>query len=126
AKVSSFVSIGQTILGILFSRKKLSVGTVSRGGTAARGVTRAARESGDVDRAEARLAEVDAELADLQAELETRIETLRALDNSATEPLETVSVSPMKKNIATLAWGLAWQPFYHPAENAPLEPAWEP
>lgn len=125
AQVSTVVSVGQTILGALFGRKRISAGTVSRGATAARGATRAVKESGDVARAEARLADVERELADLHTEISRRVDALRSLAGSGSEPLLTVSIRPMKKNIAMLAWGLAWQPFYVAGDGI-TEPAWEP
>jgi hypothetical protein len=50
-KLQTAVSIGATLVGALFGRKALSASTLGRATTAARGVSRTMKESGDVQRA---------------------------------------------------------------------------
>ena len=47
-KLQAAVSIGATLVGALFGRKAISVGTLGRATTAARGMSRTMKEAGDV------------------------------------------------------------------------------
>lgn len=123
AKANTGISILSSIFGALTGRKSVS-GAVSKGATAMRSATRAWQQSGDVGRAEERLAGIAEEEAELNAELEQAIAAAKAgLDSDAT-PLETESIKPLKKNIAVTIAGLAWIPFYDTG-GGQLEPAFE-
>jgi uncharacterized protein YfcZ (UPF0381/DUF406 family) len=121
AKANTGISILSGVFGALFGRKSVS-GAVSRGATAMRSATRAWQQSGDVGRAEDRLADLAQEEAALNAELEKAIQATREGFDIEREPLETESIKPMKKNIVITAAGLAWIPHYD-VGGGPLETA---
>jgi hypothetical protein len=72
------VSVGAAVLTALFGRKKLSYSTIGRGTTAARGAARTLEQREDVKRAKENLAAAQQELAELEAELEEKIDQLRS------------------------------------------------
>ena len=122
AKVSTAVSIGQTILGVLLGRKA-SISTITGGARSARGASKAWKESGDVKSAEARLEETEQEIADLNAEAQEQIEAMKKQCDPAALEFTTTSIRPLKKNIVVQAFGLAWLPYLNKPSG--LEPAWQ-
>jgi hypothetical protein len=104
-KLQSAVSIGSTLLGALLGRKALSMSTLGRATTAARGMGRVVKESQDIAGAEARVTEAQSELAELEAELAS--ETAK-LESVAAVPIEALDVKPKRGGvdvrIVTLAW----------------------
>ena len=122
AKIGTALSIGQTILGALFGRKSLP--TLSQSSSAARSAARAFQQSGDVDRAQDRLADLEAQLADLHRERDARLRDLPIASHPDLLPLTKIPIRALKKNIAIAATGLAWLPYYQTSDGA-LEPAWD-
>lgn len=106
--VQTAVSVGATVLGALLGRKAFSASTLGRATTAARGVSRSAKEAEDVVRADARVAEVEAEVAALQAELQREIDTAAAI--GADEPIETVAIKTKRGGVDVRIVALAWCP----------------
>jgi uncharacterized protein DUF87 len=78
AGLQTAVSAGATILTAIFGRKKLSYSTIGRGTTTARGAARAMEQREDVERAKENLAQAQAELEDLRAEIEEKVAGMRA------------------------------------------------
>jgi hypothetical protein len=78
AGVQTAVSVGATILTAMFGRKMASYSTIGRGTTAARGAARAMEQQQDVERAKANLDAAQRELDDLNAEVEEKVNALRA------------------------------------------------
>ena len=74
----TMVSVGATVLGALFGRKAVSLSTLGRATTAARGVGRSVKETEDVGRAQQRQQEAERELKALEAELAEEIAALSA------------------------------------------------
>jgi len=108
SKMGTMFSIGTTVLGALMGRKAISATTISRAGSSLRSVSRSAKESADVGRAEETVARVSEQLASL----ETRLEEEAAAIGSAMDPmaveLETVAIKPKKANIHTRLVTLVW------------------
>jgi hypothetical protein len=77
AGLQTAVSAGATILTAIFGRKKLNYSTIGRGTTTARGAARAMEQREDVKRAKENLAQAQAELDDLSAELEEKVAGMR-------------------------------------------------
>ena len=106
-KLQSAVSIGATMLGALLGRKTVSMSTLGRATTAARGVSRSIKESQDIARAEERAKEAQEELADLQAEIEQEVGGI-ASAGADTIPVETIEIKPKRGavdvRLVTLAW----------------------
>ncbi len=104
-KLSSVVSIGESLLGSFFGRKRSTITT------AVRGIGRIQDESSDVARAQATAEHLRAELAELQAELEREIDGLAASFDAQSEPLESVTIAPKSSDIVVHFVGLGWVPF---------------
>ena len=107
-KMQTAVSIGATVIGALMGRKALSMSTLGRATTAARGVGRSAKEAEDVARADARVADLQSELAALQAALEADIAALAA--GASDEPLEQIAIKPKRGGVDVRLVALAWRP----------------
>ena len=114
-KLSSVVSIGESLLGSFFGRKRSTIST------AVRGFGRMQDESGDVARAQANADSIRTQLSDLQAELQREIDTLAAGFDAQSEPLETVTIAPKGSDIVIHFVGLAWVPF---KASEPGQGAW--
>jgi hypothetical protein len=108
-KVQTGLSVGATILGALFGRKTLGVGTIGRATTAARGVGRSMKENDDIRRASEN---VEA-LRQRQKELEDQIveETKKIADGTdATASIDRVSLAPKRGSVSVQLVGLGWLP----------------
>jgi hypothetical protein len=123
AKMQTAISFGATILGGLFGRKALSMGSVGRVATSARGVARSMKESADVVRAGETLAAIAEQQQELNAQLEAEIAELSSTSDPATEKLDTISIKPKKKDISVRLLTLAWAPHTR-QPDAPPRPAW--
>ncbi|HSK65271.1 MAG TPA: DUF87 domain-containing protein [Pyrinomonadaceae bacterium] len=122
-KLQTAISFGATLLSSFMGRKRVSMSTIGRATTAARGVGRSVKESNDIGRAEDNVAVVTQKLADLEAEFNAEVEALgRAYD--AQERLDTVSLKPTKANINVKLLTLVWAPFWQDAQQD-FKPAWE-
>jgi hypothetical protein len=106
------ISVGATLLGALFGRKAVSVGSIGRATTAARGVGRTMKERQDVDGAEQSVEAVRQKLAELEAELQSEIAELTSATELANFPVESASVKPRKSDIAVSGVSLAWVPYW--------------
>lgn len=119
-KMNTAVSVGAGILGALFGRKAVSVGTIGRASSAARSASRIGRESQDVARADESLEVVRQRLADLQAESESEIAALAASFEGEAVALREVSVTPRKSDIAVGQMALVWAPFRKDGDGFPV------
>ncbi len=70
AQMQTAISVGATVLGALFGRKKFSTSTMGRATTAVRGVSRSMDQAGDVGRAKDTVESLKQRQADLQAEFQ--------------------------------------------------------
>jgi hypothetical protein len=121
-KLQTAVSMGTAIFGALFGKKKLSSTNISRMGTAARGVGRLQKSSGDVARAEESAEQVQARLAALTEEVEDQVTKFDEGFDAQREPLETVTLKPKAGALHVHAVGLAWMPWRETPEGR--RPAW--
>jgi hypothetical protein len=103
------VSIGATMLGALMGRRAVSLSTLGRATTAARGVGRSAKETEDVAKAQVRLQEAQAELAALEAELQQEVAALEG-GASGGVALETIEIKPKRGGVDIRIVALAWKP----------------
>jgi hypothetical protein len=110
-KMQTAVSLGATVLGAIFGRKLTSVGNVGRATTAARGAGRAARERGDIARAQESVEALSNQLAELEREFEESLENARTdVDDTALE-LEELAIRPKKADISIERVVLTWTPW---------------
>jgi hypothetical protein len=117
------ISVGATILGAFLGRKSISVSTIGRATTAARGAGRVLKESQDVGRARETVAAVDEAIAALDAQFKAEADALGASTDPLTEPLETLALKPLRQNISVRLVALAWAPCWRDRAGA-ITPAW--
>jgi hypothetical protein len=117
------ISFGATLLSGLLGRKGVSLTTMGRATTAARGVSRSMKESADVARAGETVEAVTKQLQELNAELELEISQLTSASDASTEALQTISIKPKKKDVQVKLLTLVWAPHVQEAGKPP-EPAW--
>ncbi|MCA9320812.1 MAG: DUF87 domain-containing protein [Planctomycetes bacterium] len=110
-KTNTMISIGATILGALFGRKAKSIGTVGRAATAARGLGRAAKERGDIERAEETLEALRPDLEALEREMEDEVAALQASFDPDTLDLDETRITPRKSDIAVEGPMIVWTPW---------------
>jgi hypothetical protein len=108
-KLQTAVSIGATMLGALMGRRAVSLSTLGRATTAARGVGRAAKETEDVAKARERLQEAQAELAALEAELQQEVATLEGTASGGID-VETIEIKAKRGGVDVRIVALAWKP----------------
>lgn len=102
------ISVGATILGALFGRKAVSVGTVGRATTAMRGAGRAMREKGDIQRASESVEAVQERLEALQQEFDAEAARVQGACDPMALDLQRVQIRPRKSDVTVTAVALAW------------------
>ena len=114
AKLSAAVSVGTALLGAIFGRGR-SLSSASRVGTAVRRTGSIARESGDVERAEETLAQVQADKDALQAQFQQELDGLQGSFDAQSEPLKEIVVRPKAGDIEMRFLGIGWVPYIEDA-----------
>jgi hypothetical protein len=109
-KMSAAVSLGATVLGALFGRKAVSVGTLGRATTAARGVSRVGRQAQDVARAQATVDALVAQRDEMAAALEAEVAQIQAEWSADADALERVVVKPKRGGVQPQLVALVWRP----------------
>jgi hypothetical protein len=108
SKLDTALSVGTALLGALLGRKRVSVTSVSRAGTAARRASNMRKQSGDVKRAQERLAALEQETEDLKAEFDAEVAQLEDAFNAQNDELSDVLVRASSANIQIKWLGIAW------------------
>lgn len=109
SKAQAAVSLGATVLGALLGRKAVSMSTLGRATTAARGVGRSMKETQDIAKAQDKAASAEAELKALEAELAEEIAALAATDTTQGD-LDTIEIAPKRGAVDVRLVALAWKP----------------
>ena len=108
-KLQTGLSVGATILGALFGRKAIGVGSLGRATTAARGVGRTMKETDDIRRANENLSVLEERARALEEEVAQ--ETRRIIEQfDAAGELERLSLAPKRGQVAVQLVGLGWLP----------------
>ncbi|MFZ0749843.1 MAG: hypothetical protein WAM70_10830, partial [Pyrinomonadaceae bacterium] len=123
-KVQTAISFGATLLSSFFGRKTVSLSTLGRATTAARGVSKTMKESSDVGRAQETVEAVNQQLGDLDAQLKAETEAIQRSGDPQTEELEKVNLKPTKSNISVKLLSLVWTPQWRDSQGQ-LTSAWE-
>jgi hypothetical protein len=108
-KIQAAVSIGATLVGALFGRKALSASTLGRATTAARGVSRTMKESGDVQRASESAQAVRDQVKELDEQVRRETQAIAAEFDRA-PVLEQVTLVPKRGQITVQLVALGWDP----------------
>jgi hypothetical protein len=109
-KMSTAVSFGATVMGALLGRKAVSLSTLGRATTAARGVGRMGREAQDVARAQATLDALTTQREDLAAALEAELQRVQQDWSAGGETFERVVVKPKRGGVQPQLVALVWRP----------------
>ena len=123
-KLQTAISFGATLLSSFMGRKAVSLSTLGRATTAARGVSRSMKEAEDVGRAQETVEAIKQQLADLDTQFKAETDALEKSADPQTEALEKVNLKPAKANIAIKLVTLAWAPYWRDAHGQ-VSPAWE-
>jgi hypothetical protein len=110
AKMGAAVSVGAAIFGALLGRKAVSAATLGRATTAARGVSKIGKEAEDVTRATETVSALKAQLAELEAKVETALQDVSADWDLSNEPFERVLVKPKRGGVSVQLVALVWVP----------------
>ena len=107
-KIHTALSVGTSLLGALFGRKKISVTNVGRIGTAARSAGRIGREGNDVARAEESLEVFRQRHTGLANEFDQETSRLQTQFDPAGVTIEHESIRPRKSDIEVKEVALVW------------------
>jgi hypothetical protein len=110
-KIQTAISFGATLLSSFMGRKKVSIATLGRATTAARGVNRSMKEAEDVTRVQETLAAVSEQLSELESQFQAETQALEKSIDPQTEQFERISLKPTKANIAVKLVTFAWAPY---------------
>src|SRR6201988_3639804 len=116
-KLQTAISFGATLLSSFMGRKSVSLGTLGRATTAARGVSRSMKESQDVGRAQETVGSITQQLADLDDDFKAETAKLEQSFDPQTEQLDKVSLKPTKANISVKLLTLVWAPYWVDAQG---------
>ena len=108
-KLQTAISVGATRVGALLGRKALDSGTIGRATTAARGVGRTMKESGDVQRASESVDAVRSQVTELDDQIRRETQAIVA-EFDRPPDLEQVSLVPKRGQINVQLVALGWDP----------------
>ncbi len=123
AKMDTAISVGGAILGAIFGRGKVGVGTLGKVATASRGAGRAVQQAGDVTRAAESLEAARQQYADLEARLQEEVDALGAAYDAQQETLDTTVVKAKAADVHIQLVALCWVPRTRDASGR-LTDAW--
>ena len=110
-KKDSWISMGSSLLGALFSRKLKSTGNVGRASSAAKSLGRASKEKADVERAMRDLEAQKEKLAVLEGDLAEKITEVQEKYNGEDVVVDEIIVRPRKSDLAVSEPVLVWTPW---------------
>ncbi|HEX8032012.1 MAG TPA: hypothetical protein VF491_26310, partial [Vicinamibacterales bacterium] len=110
AKMGAALSVGATIFGALLGRKAISASSLGRATTAARGMSKLGKESQDVTRATENVNALKAQLAEIEASMQSDIQAVTADWDLANEPFERALVKPKRGGVSVQLVALVWVP----------------
>jgi hypothetical protein len=116
-KLQTAVSMGATVLGALFGRKKLSASTLGKATTAARGMGRTMKESEDIGRAQDSLEALRQQKGDFEAQVQAEVDALGGRMDPATDVCDPVALKPKRTDLSVQVVGLAWAPSWVDAQG---------
>jgi hypothetical protein len=108
-QMQTAVSFGATLLGAFLGRKGAG-GSIGRASSAARGISRTMRQSGDISRARETVETLRTQLNDLEADFRAEADALEAAIDPLSEELEVIAVRPKRTDVAVETVALVWVP----------------
>ena len=109
-RLDTVVSVGAALIGSLLGRRRVSLSSASRIGTAVRKAGRMSKESGDVARAEENLAVRKERLEELEAKLNEELAAMSSAYDAQNEKLERVVIRPKSSGLQVDFVGIGWVP----------------
>jgi len=110
AKFDTAISFGTAVLGAVLGRKRISITSASRMGTAMRKAGSAKKQAGDVRRAQETAESVKAQLEELQVAFEDEVNNLDDAYDAQDEELKETLVRPKTTEIDIRFVSLGWAP----------------
>lgn len=121
--LETVINLGSTVLGALFSRKKLSSSTLTKAATSARGATKSLKDQSDVSRAKLQIEDLDQQIAELDERFRAEVSELDRHSDPISDSIEIVLIRPKKTNIRPMLVALTWAPHWR-LEDGAVVPAW--
>jgi hypothetical protein len=109
--VQSVLSVGTTLLGALFSRKKASVSNVTRAASAMKNASKIGKERSDIGHAEESIESLQQQMEELEAQFQTDTEAVKAAYSSDKLELGPFPIAPRKSDLAIEKVALVWTPW---------------
>ena len=109
-KLQTGLSVGATILGAIFGRKAIGVGSLGRATTAARGVGRSMKETDDIRRANENLGAARGAGARARGRNGRRRRAGSPSSSTLRATVERVSLAPKRGQVSVQLVGLGWLP----------------
>jgi hypothetical protein len=110
SKLQAGVSLAATIAGALLGRKAVSVGTLGRATTTARGMGRIGREAQDVERAQANVAALRETRDQLATDVAREMQQVAATFDASSEEFTRVLLKPKRGSVSVQVVALVWMP----------------
>lgn len=108
SKLQTALSVGATIAGALFGGGKSS--TLGRATTAARGVSRAAKENADIQRAQEDVKAIDNQIKTIERDIEDEVDRITSSTEALSEELDSVALKPKSTGVSVRVLSLVWIP----------------
>jgi len=108
--VEAAVSVGTSLLGALFGRRRISATNISRMGTAARSVSRTAKDRADVAQAGESLETLESKKRQMESELEAQLQAIPETVDPQKVELSTVELKPRRSDVVVQTVSLVWLP----------------
>ena len=115
-KMDTVVRVGTTLLGAFLGGGRRR-STLSQIGVTARSAGRMSKEASDVKRAEEKLDDLQAEYANLDADLQREMDHIDLAFTPETAELETIEVTPKQTDMHVTELALAWVPYCRDADG---------
>jgi hypothetical protein len=122
-QMETALSFGTTILGGFLGRKRISAGSLGRARSTASRASRSMKEARDVERAQGNVEAAQNRLRQLEADFNADTAALAARIDPSTELLETASIRPTRTDVSVQLLALGWFPYWQ-GPDGNLKEAW--
>ncbi len=123
AKMQTAISVGATVLSAFLGKKAVSATSVGKATTAARGVSRSVKQSGDLSRSQETVSAYEEQLEELHVAFDKEAQALKDQTDPNRLLIENLTVQPFKKDIQAKDLVFAWMPYRKQADGT-VSPSW--
>ncbi|MCA9413927.1 MAG: ATP-binding protein, partial [Candidatus Omnitrophica bacterium] len=117
-RLQTAISFGSTLMGALFGRKLTSRTNIGKAATAIRGIGRTADQRGDIERAEEKVETLQADLRELEQQLQTELLEIRREFEESELEYDTQEIRTKKTDLTIDRYCLVWAPWAGSAGGA--------